>query len=251
MKKIFIVAIAALMALPCTAQKNYVKYLNFGNSEAVADNTLSKSEAKLGYKLLWDGKSLDGWKGADGKELSGAWTVDDGILIVNKVKEKGHKAQDIVTEKLYKNFILKVDFKLTEGANSGIKYFVNDDNPSIGCEFQILDNDIHPDATKGVGGNRRTSSLYDLIPAPASIWEGFDKTAFHTAVIVVVDSHVEHWLDGVKVLEYERQNQEWDALVAYSKYNTFKGFGNAETGRILLQDHWDQVWFKNLKIKEL
>lgn len=135
-----------------------------------------------------------------------------------------------------------------------MKYFVNPDmnkgaGSAIGCEFQILDDDKHPDAKLGVKGNRTLGSLYDLIPAPAD--KPFNKKDFNTATIIVKGDRVEHWLNGVKLIEYTRQNQMWDALVAYSKYRDWPNFGNSESGNILLQDHGDEVWFKNIKIKEL
>ena len=147
-----------------------------------------------------------------------------------------------------------MDFKITEGANSGIKYFVDPTlnkgaGSAIGCEFQVLDDQRHPDAKLGVKGNRTLGSLYDLIPAPED--KPFDINAWNTAMVVVEGNHVEHWLNGVKLLEYERNNQEWNALVAYSKYRDWPNFGNYEEGYILLQDHGDEVWYKNIKIKEL
>ena len=119
---------------------------------------------------------------------------------------------DIVTTRKYKNFILKVDFKITEGANSGVKYFVNPglnkgEGSAIGCEFQILDDDKHPDAKLGVKGNRKLGSLYDLIPAPKD--KPFNKKEFNTATIIVKGNHVEHWLNGVKLIEYDRNNDMW------------------------------------------
>ncbi len=219
-------------------------------------NTISPQEANEGWALLWDGKTTNGWRGAklDAFPQRG-WVVDNGILKV--LKSGGAESAnggDIVTTRKYKNFVLSVDFKITEGANSGVKYFVSPDlnkgeGSAIGCEFQILDDDKHPDAKLGVRGNRKLGSLYDLIPAPDN--KPFNKTEFNTAVVVVKGNHVEHWLNGVKLLEYERNNQMWQALVNYSKYRDWPNFGNVAEGNILLQDHGDEVWFKNVKIKEL
>lgn len=236
------------------------KYKTSGSNEAPEVNStlniLSPRESKDGWALLWDGKTNNGWKGAKLQSFpSKGWVIDEGILKV--IKSGGGESTnggDIVTTRKYKNFILKVDFKITEGANSGVKYFVNPDlnkgeGSAIGCEFQILDDDKHPDAKLGVKGNRKLGSLYDLIPAPEN--KPFRKSEFNTAMIIVKGNQVEHWLNGVKIIEYTRNNQMWNALVAYSKYKDWPNFGNPAEGNILLQDHGDEVWFKNIKIKEL
>lgn len=222
------------------------------------DNVLSEQELKEGWKLLWDGKTTDGWRGAKLTTFpANGWKIENGILKVLKSDGKeSSNGGDIVTVNKYKNFELKVDFRITEGANSGIKYFVDTElnkgeGSSIGCEFQILDDKRHPDAKLGVCGNRKLGSLYDLIPAPEKKFLYPGKEAFNTALIKVQGNHVEHWLNGVKILEYERNNQMWNALVNYSKYQRWTNFGNFESGHILLQDHGDEVWFKNIKIKEL
>ena len=219
------------------------------------DNTISPYESENGWKLLWDGKTTEGWRGAKLTTFpKKGWIVDHGILKVLAANgsESGNGG-DIVTTKKYKNFELVVDFKITDGANSGIKYFVDTElnkgaGSSIGCEYQILDDLRHPDAKLGVKGNRQLGSLYDLIPAPQD--KPFRKGFFNTARIVVKGNKVEHYLNDVKIVEYERGTQMWRALVAYSKYAHWPNFGEAEEGYILLQDHGNEVWFKNIKIKE-
>jgi len=219
-------------------------------------NVLTEQEKREGWVLLWDGKTIDGWRGAklDNFPQKG-WSIKDGVLKVHKSGgAESANGGDIVTTRKYRNFILKVDFKITEGANSGVKYFVDSgmnkgEGSAIGCEFQILDDEKHPDAKLGVKGNRKLGSLYDLIPAPDS--KPFIKSDFNTAMIIVKGNHVEHWLNGVKLIEYDRNTQMFNALVAYSKYKNWPNFGNHTEGNILLQDHGDEVFFKNIKIKEL
>jgi hypothetical protein len=219
-------------------------------------NTLSEQERKEGWKLLFDGKTTAGWRGAYKTTFPDhGWEVRDGMLIV-QASSGGEAANggDIVTVDEYSNFDLKVDFRLTEGANSGIKYFVTEQQPrtpgsAIGLEYQLLDDVRHPDAKLGINGNRTLASLYDLMPAtnkkPNPIGE------WNHARIVVRGRHVEHWLNGVKVLEYERGGKEFLAHKAESKFKDRKDFGEAPRGHILLQDHGNQVFFRNIKIRVL
>ena len=222
------------------------------------DNTLTATEKRQGWELLWDGKTTDGWRGAKLTSFPNkGWTINNGVLRVTPSGgAESANGGDIVTVNKYKNFVLKVDFKITKGANSGIKYFVDTElnkgeGSSIGCEFQILDDKNHPDAKLGVKGNRLLGALYDLIsPDRSNPDYRFDETGFNTAMIIVNGNRVQHYLNDVKVVEYVRNTPTFNALVAYSKYVNWPNFGNFSEGHILLQDHGDEVFFKNIKIKE-
>lgn len=217
-------------------------------------NTLTKKEIKQGWKLLFDGITLNGWRGAylDSLPTKG-WDVKDGMLIVQETG--GGEATfggDIVTINEYSSFELKLDFKLTKGANSGIKYFVTEQLPKTpgsakGLEYQLLDDTNHPDAKLGINSNRTLASLYDLIPATNKKVKSIGK--WNKARILVDGKHVEHWLNGVKVLEYERGGKEFLTHKAESKFKDIQNFGEAESGHILLQDHGNRVFYRNIKIR--
>jgi len=219
-------------------------------------NRLSPVETQKGWILLFDGQTTDGWRGAYKEEFPDTgWIVENGELtILPSGGAESSFGGDIVTLNEYSDFDLKIDFKLTAGANSGIKYFVTEKETgntgsAIGLEYQILDDNLHPDAREGLNGNRTLASLYDLIPAgkkhvaPTGQW--------NMARIISRGDHVEHWLNGDKVLEYSRGSKEYRDIVAISKYKVWKNFGEAGAGHILLQDHGNQVSFRNIKILEL
>jgi hypothetical protein len=225
-------------------------------------NTLTRNEIRLGWRLLWDGETTDGWRGAKLDHFpEGGWEIEDGILTV--LESGGGESEnggDIVTIDEFSNFELELEFMLTEGANSGIKYFVDPDlnkgtGSAIGLEYQLLDDRVHPDAQEGVGGNRTLASLYDLIPA-VNLSEGTSNMRFNgigkwnKARIVVKDNHIEHWLNNLKVVEYDRGTQIYRALVAKSKYKVWPDFGESPSGHILLQDHGNTVRFRSIKIRE-
>lgn len=227
-------------------------------------NYLTPRQKEEGWRLLWDGKTTDGWKSAKGDKFPGhGWEIKDGVLsVLSSDGSEGGKGGDIITTKNFSSFELELDFKYTEGANSGIKYFVDPEllkgkGSAIGLEFQILDDKKHPDAKKGVNGNRTAGSLYDLIKAVNLSEANRDVKRvngpgqWNRARIVVKGSHVEHWLNDIKVVEFERGTQMWRALVAYSKYKNWPNFGELPEGPILLQDHGDTVSYRSIKIREL
>jgi hypothetical protein len=224
--------------------------------EAVSQQGKGENPKQQGWKLLFDGTTMNGWRGAylDSLPAKG-WQVKDGILIV-QASGGGEAAYggDIVTMEQYSSFELVVDFKMTEGANSGIKYFVTEQQPKTpgsakGLEYQLLDDARHPDAKLGINGNRTLASLYDLIPATNKTVHPIGQ--WNHARIVVRGNQVEHWLNGIRVLRYERGGKEFLAHKAESKFKDLDGFGEAPKGRILLQDHGDRVYFRNIKIRIL
>jgi hypothetical protein len=228
-------------------------------------NTLSDQEKKDGWRLLWDGQTTNGWRSPKSDAFpEKGWEINNGELRVMAFGN-GESAQggDIITKERFANFELSVDFKTSTGCNSGIKYFVQPNldpitgtgaaaavGSAIGLEFQILDDATHPDAKLGRNGNRTLGSLYDLMP-PAPSKNPNPIGQWNTARIVVKGNHVEHWLNEVKILEYERGSKAFRELVAQSKYKTIPGFGEWPDGHILLQEHGSQVAYRNVKIRIL
>ena len=221
-------------------------------------NSLTDYEKKDGWKLLFDGKTSTGWKGAYKQTFpEKGWQIKNGILSVQPSGGKeSTNGGDIVTTEKFSAFDLSFEFNFSPGANSGVKYFVtlSENNPgsAIGLEYQVLDDTLHPDAKLGREGNRTMASLYDLIKAKKEKRFIKQPGKWNTGrIIVYPNNHVEHYLNGVKVLEYERGSKEYRDLVAISKYVIWKNFGEAPEGHILLQDHGNAVSFRSIKIKSL
>ena len=222
----------------------------------VPQNVLTDVEKAEGWALLWDGKTNAGWRSARGPEFpKEGWAMEAGVLVVGETGgAESAAAGDIITKKKFSDFELSVDFKITPGANSGIKIFVDPEmnkgeGSAIGPEFQILDDDIHPDAKLGRDGNRTIGSLYDLISAPKDK-RVYPVGAWNHARILSDGMHVTFWLNGVKTVEFDRKSDEWRKAVAASKYSKWSAFGELAEGHILLQDHGNRVSYRNVKIRD-
>ncbi|HEY1793434.1 MAG TPA: DUF1080 domain-containing protein [Opitutaceae bacterium] len=226
-----------------------------------APNTLTPQEVRDGWKLLWDGRTTDGWRSARHPYFpKSGWVIHDGVLHVIETGGKeggpgGDTGGDIITTRKYSNFDLKADFKITPGCNSGIKIFVDPElnkgaGSSIGLEYQILDDLRHPDAKLGRDGDRTLGALYDLYP-PIKDKPVNPMGEWNHAEIISNGPHVEHWLNGVRILQYDRFTPGFRQRVQESKFKRWPGFGELHSGYILLQDHGDEVFFRNIKIKVL
>lgn len=224
-------------------------------------NTLSDQEKAAGWVLLFDGSTFKGWRGVARKDIpEGHWTIEDGCIkkIPSKevpLQEDGQPLQggDIMTQEAYKDFELTFEWKISKAGNSGIKYNVSEEmsmshtpkTAALGFEYQILDDKNHPDAKNG--DNRTAAALYDLIVPEGKTLKPVG--VFNTGRIIFNGNHGEHWLNGVKVLEYDLETPQMEELLKKSKYSPIKGFADKRNGHIVLQDHTDAVWYRNIKIR--
>jgi hypothetical protein len=225
---------------------------------APTPNTLTAAERRQGWQLLFDGTTSAGWRSAKSPAFpTHGWQIARGELTTLAADGKeSANGGDIITTAQYGAFDFSFEFQLTPGANSGVIYFVTlaeqTSGSPIGLEYQLLDDARHPDAKLGLNGDRTLASLYDLIPAvkPAACQRPIGAWNVERGA-VYPNNHVEHYLNGVKVLAYERGSPAFQALVAGSKYHVWPKFGVAPAGHLLLQDHGFRVSFRSLKIREL
>lgn len=225
--------------------------------DAAAPDTAAAGE----WVSLFDGRTLDGWRGLGRDSIpEGHWTVEDGAIkkiasgdVPTAADGQPLEGGDLMTEATYRDFELEWEWKVSPSGNSGIKYNVSEElstsheprHAALGFEYQMLDDDLHPDSELP---SHRAGALYDLIPAgdakqlrPVGEW--------NTSRIVFRGNHGEHWLNGAKIVEYDLETPRMDSLVAASKYATIDGFADRREGHIVLQDHGDAVWFRNLRIR--
>ena len=227
-------------------------------SASTTSNTLTEAEKAEGWHLLFDGQTLNGWRGFHQQGVPAAWKVEDHALakipMGKNAEGKVIEGPDLITTDQYGDFELQLEWKISRGGNSGIKYLVSEDQPkegghAVSFEMQVIDDDNHPDATKGINGNRAAGALYDLLPATHKTLKPVGE--YNHVRLIKKGTHIEHWLNGTKVLEFDQGSPELKAAIAQSKFKDKPGFGEAQKGHILLQDHGDAVWYRNIKIREL
>lgn len=244
------VVVLLLVLTACEARDTDVS--EGAEDQTVADsvNVLTSAEEGEGWEILFSEENLDRWKGFQSDSIPGKWVVDDSAIHFDPDAEGS--GGDIVTREAFSNFELSFDWKISECGNSGVIYLASEDDAyeqpwNTGPEYQILDNSCHPDAE--VGTHRQAAANYDVhapsedVSNPAGEW--------NQSRIVVDSMHVEHWLNGTMVLEYELGGEEWQQRVSGSKWTEYADYGTMREGHIALQDHGDPVWFRKIKIREL
>ncbi len=249
------VVLAAVLLAACSSEEQQTEQTE--PETEVPVNTLTQEEIDQGWVLLFDGETTTGWRGYNQDSFpEGGWVVeDDGTLRVigTGMGEAGGEGGDIIFDEKFHNFRLSLEWKVSEGGNSGIFYLGQEiENTPIwqsAPEMQILDNDRHPDAELGVDGNRKAGSLYDLIPANPQNFRGAGE--WNKAEVLVYRGTVVHFQNGVPVVEYHLGTPAWDEMVANSKFAEYEQFGINQPGYISLQDHGDDVWFRNIKIRKM
>ncbi len=204
-------------------------------------NTLTEAERADGWELLFDGASLDGWRGYNRPDLPGGWAAVDGTLA------RTGSGGDIITDRTFEDFELRLEWRLEPGGNSGIFYRAAEGEEWVyhsAPEYQVLDDEGHAD---GQSPLTSAGANYGLHPAPRGVVRPVGE--WNEARIVVTDGRVEHWLNGTRMVEYELGSADWQARVAGSKFSEWPAYGQAHAGHIGLQDHGDPVWYRNIKIR--
>lgn len=216
-------------------------------------NTLTAEESAAGWRLLFDGKTLDGWRNYKHEKSGSEWQVSDGAVVLNRHSEPGESGKlgdGLMTDEEFGDFELTLEWKIAPGANSGVLYHVTETAPNsheTGIEYQILDNQRHPDAKKNP--DRQAGACYALYAPSRDVTRHIGQ--WNTARIIVRNNHVEHWMNGTKLLSFEIGGPDWQKRIDNSKFKTMPGFAKSPKGHILLQDHAHHVEFRNIKIHPL
>lgn len=252
MKKYYVLfAMACIVLANCKEKEN--------KEEVLATEDMSMENVKEmdqnDWIVLFDGTSFDGWKGYMTDEMAANWKIEDGAMVFYPPAEKPEgESYNIVSKQEFTNFVLSLEWKVSEGGNSGIFWGIKEDAKygqpyETGPEIQVLDDERHPDAKNGT--THQAGALYDMM-APS---ENVVKPAGEWNTCVLTVNYAEHKgsvsLNGTEIVTFPLDNAEWDEMVSKSKFATWEGFGKFHTGRIGLQDHGDVVAFRNIKIKEL
>jgi hypothetical protein len=222
-----------------------IRSLDDAEDSQVSMNSLTPEEKEQGWELLFDGESMDHFRGflKDGMPEKG-WVIRDGCI----VHEAGGGGGDIITRDRFEEFEFMWEWKVAPGANSGVKYFILEERKrTIGHEYQVIDDGKHLDALRG--GKYKTASFYDVFPPQSKNLKPVGE--FNVSLIRVKGQVAQHWLNGQKVLEYRLGHPDTLAAIANSKFRNVDGFGYRHNGHILLQDHGDEVHYRNLKIRRL
>jgi len=257
-KKFFLLIFGIFLLIGCSNNK---EKSTEKKSSAPLENTLSKVEIADGWELLFDGKTFNGWRGIGKSAVpDGHWEIEDNCI--KKIKSgdvptladgQPAKGGDLMTDKTFANFELSFDWKISEAGNSGVKYNVieevsvnNGSTSALGYEYQVLDDEKHND---NANPTHRTASLYDMIEAVGGSAKPIGE--FNTGKIIFNNNHGEHWLNGVKVVEYDIDSAEFQELFKKSKYHNHTDFTEHKIAHIILQDHGNDCWYKNIKIRKL
>lgn len=218
----------------------------------MAGTAAQAQKGKKGFTKLFDGKTTTGWHTYGKTAVGQKWSVQDGALYFNPKGGDKSEGGDLVTNEEYSNFHLKVDWKVAPKANSGIIFYVKEELPkygqtySTGLEMQVLDNDGHPD---GKITKHRAGDLYDLVKSTSEPVKPVGE--WNTAEIICKDGKLEQYLNGVKVVSTTLWDDNWKKLVAGSKFANWENWGTFKSGKIALQDHGNEVWYRNIMIKKL
>jgi hypothetical protein len=267
LSKWFVFVSISAFLVACGSQKDVKPEEESSTEVQVAadsdQNRLTEQEKTEGWILLFDGETLQGWRGLGRENIPrGHWIIEEGAIkkVADKdvpLQEDGQPLEgcDLLTIQTFENFELTLEWKISPGGNSGVKYNVSEEmstahppeNAALGFEYQIIDNERHLDAL--LGKDRTAAALYDLIGPENKSLKPVGE--FNSARIVFRGYHGEHWLNGVKVLEYDLNTPEMDQLIERSKYRDIQDFAQKRNGHIVLQDHADAVWFRNIKIRIL